>query len=81
MNQTNQKGFVKTIILIVIALIILKYTFGINLKDIIDSDIVQGIIAVITALLKLLWKAVLFSVDFLKVAITYVKDFIQEILK
>ncbi len=81
MNQNNQKGFVKTIILIVVALIILKYTFGINLKDIIDSDIVQGIIAVITALIKLLWKAVLFSVDFLKVAITYVKDFIQEILK
>jgi hypothetical protein len=80
MNQHKNKGFIKTIILIVIALILLKYTFGINLKDIIDSDIVQGVIAVVILLGKLLWKAVLFSIDFLKVAIIYIKDFFQGIL-
>lgn len=80
-NQTtNNKGFVKTIVLIVIALIVLKYTFGINIKDIIDSDIVQGVIAVILTVAKLLWKAVQLSVEFLKVAVLYIKDFIQGIL-
>lgn len=77
MNQNNkQKGFIKTIILVVVALFALKFFFNISLKDILDSSLFKSIWSIVKSILSLLWQAILFTLDFIKVAIEKIKDFL-----
>jgi len=50
----KNKGFVKTIILVVIALIILGY-FGYDIKDIINSEKVKGNLNYVWGFVKTFW--------------------------
>lgn len=78
MNQANkQKGFIRTIILVVVALFALKFFFNISVKDILDSNIFKSIWSIIKSLLSLLWQAIIFTIDFLKIAIVKIKEFFQ----
>ncbi len=75
----SQQGFVKTIILIVIALIVLKFVFGISLSDIINSRIIKDIIEILRMLLKLLWEALTTTLDFIKLVLMKGREFLQSI--
>ena len=62
----RNKGFIKTIILVIIALVLLKYFFNISLNDILQNQITQDIWSIIKSLFQTLWGVVLTIIDFLK---------------
>ena len=62
----RNKGFIKTIILVIVALVLLKYFFNISLNDILQNQITQDIWSIIKSLFQTLWGVALMLVDFLK---------------
>lgn len=70
----RNKGFIKTIVLIVIALVLLKYFFDISLNDIISSKIAQDIWSIIKSLFQTLWGLILVVIDFLKALLANAKQ-------
>ena len=62
----RNKGFIKTIILVIVALVLLKYFFNISLNDILQNQITQDIWSIIKSLFQTLWGVVLTIIDFLK---------------
>lgn len=75
--QSRKRGFIKAIILIVIALIVLKLVFKIDLNDIVGSKIIQSIWSIIKSIFHLLWTAVLLVLDFLKALLNTAKNFLD----
>ncbi|MES2059583.1 MAG: hypothetical protein V4438_00975 [Patescibacteria group bacterium] len=72
---TNRsRGFIKTILLVIIALVLLKYFFNLSLNDIIKSQVVQDIWSIIKSLFQTLWGLLLMILDFLKALIATAKD-------
>ena len=65
------------IVLIIISLIVLKYVFNINLKDIIDSKIVQDIWIILKKIFDLLWEAITLTLKFIILILEKFKDFIS----
>lgn len=76
MNRSTNKGFIKAIILIIIALALLKYFFGITLKDIANSQVAQDLWAITTSFFKSVWEIIVLLLDFLKELIATARDFI-----
>lgn len=74
--KNDQRGFITTIILIILALVALKYFFNMNLSDLMKTQIAQDTWSIIKQLFILLWQAILITLDFAKVAIIQIKDFI-----
>ena len=62
----RNKGFIKTIILVIVALVLLKYFFNISLNDILQNQITQDVWSIIKSLFQTLWGVALMLVDFLK---------------
>lgn len=79
--QNKQTGFIKTILLIIIALVILKYAFGINLSDIINNQITQDIWGIIKQILLLLWQAILLALGYVKSAIPQIQQALNSVPK
>lgn len=79
--MNSQRGFIKAIILIVIALIVLKYVFHIDFKDIVESKVVASIWSIIKTILGLLWSALLIVLDFLKTILTSAANFLNGLNK
>ena len=71
--QKGKRGFITTILLIVIALIVLGL-FGYNLKDIIDSPTVHGNLAYVWGIVVYLWNT------FVVAPIVWVWDKLQGLL-
>ncbi len=65
-RNTSRRGFIKTIVLIIVALILLKYFFGITFYDIIHNQVVSDIWSIIKSLFQTLWQLLLVLLDFLK---------------
>jgi hypothetical protein len=72
----RDKGVIKFIVLIVIALALLKYFFNISVKDIFDNQMVQDIISILKSLLKVFWDTLLLLLDFLKQLLATAKVFV-----
>lgn len=72
----KSRGFIKFIILIIIALALLKYFFGVNLKDIVQNQVVSDIWSIFKSLLKIIWDTILLFLDFVKQLIATAKDFV-----
>lgn len=70
----RNKGFIRTIILVVVALVLLKYFFDISLSDILNSTIIRDIWSIIKSLFQTLWSLVLTIIDFLKTIVSEAKD-------
>lgn len=79
--MNSQKGFIKTIVLIVIALIVLKYAFDVDFKDIIESKVVQSLWSIIKTIVGLLWTALLILLDFIKTILTAATNFLSSLNK
>lgn len=75
-NSQGSKGFIKAIILIIIALALLKYFFGITLHDIANSEVAQDLWAITVSFFKSVWEIILLLLDFLKELIATARDFI-----
>jgi hypothetical protein len=76
--MTNRRrGFIKAIILIIIALVVLKVVFHIDFKDIVNSGIVQSVWSIIKTIFNMLWTAVLLVLDFLKAILNTAKNFLE----
>lgn len=75
--RSKSKGFIKAIILIIIALALLKYFFNISLKDIASSEVVQDIWSIIKSFFKVVWEIIVLLLDFLKELIATARDFIS----
>ena len=74
----NKKGgFITTIVLIIIALVALKYFFNMNINDLMKTQIAQDAWQIIKQLFDLLWQAILSTIDFIKIAIVKIKDLIS----
>ena len=74
-NKINRsRGFIKSVILIIIALVLLKYFFDISFKDILNTQVVRDIWAIIKSLFQTLWKLALMLFDFLKALIANAKE-------
>ncbi len=54
-NQENSKGIIKTIILVIIALIILGYFFNIKVQDIFNSGAVQANLSFAWSIVVKIW--------------------------
>lgn len=70
----KNEGFIKMIILIIIALALLKYFFNISLADILNNQITQDIWSIIKSLFQTLWGVVLMILEFLKALIANAKQ-------
>ncbi|MES2223891.1 MAG: hypothetical protein V4469_03085 [Patescibacteria group bacterium] len=76
LDGRGSRGFIKSIILIIIALALLKYFFGITLRDIASSQVVQDLWAITVSFFKSVWEIILLLLDFLKELIATARDFI-----
>jgi len=65
-NNYRSRGFIKTIILIIIALALLKYFFNVSFYDIIHSQVIQDIWSIIKTVFQTLWQLLLILLDILK---------------
>ena len=78
--QSN-KGFIKAIVLILIGLAVLKYAFHIELKDILNSQVVQSIWSIIKTIFNLIWNILLIALDFIKTILSSAKSFLEGLNK
>lgn len=69
-------GFIRMIVIIVVALVILKFIFNVDLKDIIESRFIGDLISVTKAIFKLVWDAVLIAFELLKMILAKAKEFL-----
>lgn len=69
----RNKGFIRTILLVVVALVLLKYFFNISLSDILNSTIMRDIWSIIKSLFQTLWNLLLTIIDFLKALVATAK--------
>lgn len=72
-------GFIRIIVVIVLALIILKFVFNVDVKDILESRFIADLISVIKAIFKLVWDAVLIALELLKMIISKANEFIKSL--
>lgn len=79
--QNKQKGFIRAIIVIVVALVILKYAFGVNLSDIINNQVVQDAWNILKQILLLLWQAILLCLSYIKSAIPQIQQTLNSVPK
>ena len=75
-SRKRSRGFVQFIILIIIALALLKYFFGISVKDIFNNEVVQDILSIAKSLFKVLWDTLLLALDFIKELLATAKTFV-----
>lgn len=75
-HQSRSRGFIKFVILVIIALALLKYFFNLSFKDIVDNDVVRDIWTIFKSLLKIIWDTLLLLLDFLKELIATAKEFV-----
>ncbi len=80
MNK-KQKGFIRAILLVIIALVILKYAFGVNLNDIVNNQVVQDSWNIFKQLLELLWQAIILSLNYVKSAMPQVQQALNSVPK
>ena len=79
--KNKQKGFLRAIILIIIALVILKYAFGINLSDIINNQVVQDMWNIFKQIFLLFWQAILLCLSYVKSAIPQIQQTLNSVPK
>ena len=79
--KTNQQGFIKVIILIVVALLVLKYAFGMNLSDILNSQIAQDTWNIIKQIFSLFLEAMKISINYIKNALPEIQKFLNSVPK
>ncbi len=77
MQQRHDRGFLKTIILLIIALALLKYFFGISLKDIVNNNVVQDIWTIAKSLFRIIWDTLVLLLEFLRELIATARDFVS----
>lgn len=76
-DGNGSKGFIKAIILIIIALALVKYFFGITLKDIANNQVTQDLWAITKSFFKTIWEIIILLLQFLKELIATARDFIS----
>lgn len=65
-NRSRRRGFIRMIILIVVALVLLKYFFNLTFYDIVNNAIVQELWSLIKQTFAIAWDLLLVLLDFLK---------------
>lgn len=73
-NTSRQRGFIRAIILIIIALALLKYFFNISFYDILHNQVVTDIWSITKSLLTVFWDLLLVLLDFLKQLVGVAQD-------
>lgn len=79
MYQSKSRGFIKAIILIIIALALLKYFFNITLKDIADNEVTQNLWVIAKSFFQALWDIIVLLLQFLKELIQTARDFVANL--
>lgn len=79
MDHRREKGFIKSIILIIIALALLKYFFNITLKDIADNEVTQNLWIIAKSFFQALWDIIVLLLQFLKELIQTARDFVANL--
>ncbi len=75
MNRKNkQGGFLTTIIIIIVALVALKYFFNIDVRDLLKSQIVLEIWNLIKQLFGLIWQVIVNILDFISLVTDKIKN-------
>ncbi len=79
MNKKNkQAGFLTTIIIIIIAIIALKFIFQIDFKELLRSKIITDILDTLKKLLLLVWQVILNIVDFFTMLVDKIRIFFSK---
>ena len=78
-SLTTRGGFIRIIVVIVLALVILKFVFNVDVKDILESRFIADLISVTKAIFKLVWDAVLIAFELLKMIISKANEFIKSL--
>ncbi|MDQ5950580.1 MAG: hypothetical protein QG585_522 [Patescibacteria group bacterium] len=78
-SLTTRGGFIRIIVVIVLALVILKFVFNVDVKDILESRFIADLISVTKAIFKLIWDAVLIALELLKMIISKANEFIKSL--
>jgi len=71
--KKRQKGFVGIIVIIVVALVALKYYFKVDLDTILNNPIVGEIWSIIKQVFSLIWKLITIILDFLQFIVSKIK--------
>lgn len=80
-NIRTKRGFIQLIILIIIALAVVKFAYGVTLKDILNSQAFQDIWTIIKSIFALIWQAITLFIEFLKQIILTSKEFMNGLNK
>lgn len=81
MVHNRDRGFLRIIILVIVALALLKYFFGISVKDLWNSQVTQDIVQIIKSLFSVIWDILLLLLNFLKELISTARAFISGLNK
>jgi hypothetical protein len=65
-RNSRRRGFIRAIILIIIALVLLKYFFNLTFFDILKSEVVTDIWAIVKSLFTVFWDLLIVLLDFIK---------------
>ncbi len=76
-NRSRKRGFIKAIVLIIVALVLLKYFFGITFYDILHNQVISDIWSIIKSLFGILWNIVVVILDFLKQLVGVAKTSVE----
>lgn len=80
-GRGRSRGFVMYIILIIIALVLLKYFFNFSFKDIFTNQVVLDIWVIVKGLFAVLWDTLLLLLDFIKELLATAKVFVAGLNK
>ena len=81
LRNSRRRGFIKMIVIIVVALILLKYFFNISLNDILHSQIITDIWSLIKQVFSLFWQIILMVLDLLKQILGIAKTSVESLKK
>lgn len=79
LNRSRQRGFIRAIVLVIVALVLLKYFFNITFYDIVHSQVVTEVWSLIKQVLALCWQLVLIFLDFLRQLVSVAQSAVQSI--
>lgn len=79
LRNSRRRGFIKMIVIIIVALVLLKYFFNISLNDIIHSQVISDIWSIIKSVLQTLWSLILVALEYLKQLIGVAKTSVESL--
>lgn len=81
LRYSERRGFVRAVVIVVVALVILKYFFDVSPSDIIYSEIAQDLWSILKSVCLTLWDLLLVALEYLKDLLKVAKTSVESLKK